>query len=272
MIKTSLKLENIKSIENDKYALLTQRAQMVSVIKEMRKKGYANTTGIAVSAKVLLEDGNEVILSDRSGTGFRRCEIDEKDLIVIDKNGDLLEAGEGRLAPVNTAIALEYYKQNPLARACVHCHSVYSQVFAIANIPILPFTLQGKLTGNVDSIYVDDRIEKAKLERSNQSSKIQVPSGLHSRVDVYYVMEQVGKKAATHLRPRNKEMQTHGLGINHFEHGIFVFGRNLNEAYENLERIEANAQALLLYFGSILEVKKAYKKLNSGKIKSLNEL
>jgi ribulose-5-phosphate 4-epimerase/fuculose-1-phosphate aldolase len=41
-------------------------------------------------------------------------------------------------------------------------------------------------------------------------------------------------------------MEKHGLGVNHFEHGIFVFGRNMGEAFDNLERAEANARALLL--------------------------
>jgi ribulose-5-phosphate 4-epimerase/fuculose-1-phosphate aldolase len=59
-------------------------------------------------------------------------------------------------------------------------------------------------------------------------------------------MEKVAQKIATTLKPRNLEMEKHGLAATHYQHGIFVFGRNINEAFDNLERIEANARAIIL--------------------------
>jgi len=40
-------------------------------------------------------------------------------------------------------------------------------------------------------------------------------------------------------------MERHGLAITHYQHGIFVFGRNIWEAFDNLERVEANARAII---------------------------
>jgi ribulose-5-phosphate 4-epimerase/fuculose-1-phosphate aldolase len=242
-----------------------ERKQMISVINAMWSLGLANTSGIAVSMR--LADGN--ILSDRSGTGFRRCEITEDYLIVVTPEGHLIEAGAGRLAPVNTVIALAYYKANPLAMACVHCHPLYSQLFAIANLSILPFTLQSKLTGEMPCVYVDDRAEKKRM--TLEGINVSVPTGIHSRPDVLFVMEQVGQKIVEVLTPRNAEMTKHGLAVNHYEHGGFWFGRDIDEAFENLVRIEANAKSLVTYFGSIVAVNAQYDRLLKGEIQSLNQ-
>ena len=242
-----------------------ERIQMIDVIKDMWELGLANSTGIAVSMR--LDDGT--VLTDRSGTGFRRCKISGDDLMVISLDGELLEAGEGRLAPVNTVIALAYFKANPLANACVHCHPLYSQLFAIANLPILPFTLQSKLTGIMPCIYVDDRAEKRRMVANEIT--VNVPTGIHSRPDVFFVMDQVGQKVVEVLTPRNNEMLEHGLAANHYEHGGFWFGRTIDEALENLIRMEANAKSLVTFFGSIPEVKKQYQRLWNGDITSLNQ-
>lgn len=49
-----------------------------------------------------------------------------------------------------------------------------------------------------------------------------------------------------YLEPRRKELEKHGLAVTHYQHGILVFGRSLGETFDNLERAEANARALLL--------------------------
>jgi ribulose-5-phosphate 4-epimerase/fuculose-1-phosphate aldolase len=186
-------------------------------------------------------------LVDQSGTGFRRCKIGTGDLLVIDTDCNLVSDapnGSLRKAPVNTAVHAEYYKTNPLARACIHSHAPYSQVFACLNLPITPFTLQSRIMGEVSCVFLED--DKLKKEFFEQNISLNVPTGLHSRSDVYYVMQQVAKKIAATLEPRNLEMEKHGLAATHYQHGIFVFGRNLNEAFDNLERIEANARAIIL--------------------------
>lgn len=184
---------------------------------------------------------------DQSGTGFRKCHVTTDDLLIIDENCELVEDAPNsarRKAPVNVVIHTEYYKANPLARVCVHCHAPYTQVFACRNLTIPPFTLQSKLMGEVPCEFLDDR--KLKAEYVKEKGALTVPSGLHSRDEVFYVMKKVAEEVVRLLFQRSAEMENHGLAVNHFEHGIFVFGRNMGEAFDNLERAEANARAILL--------------------------
>jgi ribulose-5-phosphate 4-epimerase/fuculose-1-phosphate aldolase len=221
------------------------REEMIQTLRYMWERGHANTTGVSISER--LEDRPGHILVDQSGTGFRKCDVTINDLLIIDEDCVLVEDapnGARRKAPVNVVIHTEYYKANPLARTCVHCHAPFTQVFACKNRTIPPFTLQAKLIGEVPCVFLDDM--KLKKEYADSGETIAVPSGLHTRDEVFYVMKKVAEEAVRLLSPRNAEMKKHGLGVNHFEHGIFVFGRNMGEAFDNLERAEANARALLL--------------------------
>lgn len=219
------------------------RSEIVDILRYMWDRGHANTTGVSISERA---DGDRIIV-DQSGTGFRRCKITENDLLVIDTDANLLEDapnGSHRRAPANVIIHTEYYKANPLARACVHCHAPYTQVFACENEEIVPYTLQSVIMGTIPCIPVDD--VRMKEEYKERGVSLRVPSGLHDRPEVFYVMREVAKQVVEILEPRKEEMKMHGLAVTHYQHGIFVFGRNLGEAYDNLERAEANARALLL--------------------------
>lgn len=219
------------------------RSEIVEILGYMWDRGHANTTGVSISERA---DGDRIIV-DQSGTGFRRCKITEDDLLVIDIEGNLLEDapnGSHRRAPANVVIHTEYYKSNPLARACVHCHAPYTQVFSCEKKDIHPYTLQSMIMGVIPCVVVDDG--KLKSEFHHKKISLSVPSGLHDRPDVFYVMREAAKSVVNILTPRNDEMKIHGLAVTHYQHGIFVFGRNLGESFDNLERAEANARAILL--------------------------
>jgi len=218
------------------------RSEMVDILKCMWDRGHANTTGVSISERL-----GERIIVDQSGTGFRRCRITINDLLVINEACHLVEDapnGSFRRAPTNVIIHTEYYKENLLAQACIHCHAPYTQVFACESRDIPPYTLQSKIMGEIPCIQVDDGALKEQFRQSQKS--LIVPSGLHQRPDVFYVMSQVARKTIETLRPRNEEMKSHGLAVTHYQHGIFVWGRSLAEAFDNLERAEANARAIIL--------------------------
>lgn len=210
------------------------RAKIVEILGDLWDRGHANTTGVSISCK--LDDGN--ILVDQTGTGFRKCRVTEEDLLIMDLDCNLVEVAPGspeRKAPVNTAIHAAYYKSNPLVQACIHCHAPYSQVFACLNRSITPFTLQSNIMGEVPCVNVDDADLKA--EYVELATVVTVPSGLHARPDVYSVMQKVAEKTVEVLQGREQELLKHGLAVTHFKHGVFVFARNLDEAFDNLERI-----------------------------------
>lgn len=207
--------------------------------------GLSDSTGFSISARI---PDTDAILVDKSGTGFRRNKITPEDLIMYDVSGNLLFQSSNtenpRLAPVNTVIHLAGYKANKNLMGCIHWHDPYIIAFAGQGKDIPPFTLQSKLIGTVRCISVDDRKEKALFEQSGEI--VEIPSGIHSRPDVLWVMNKVGDEAAKIIKEQGDELEKHGIVISHLEHGLFAWGRSVEEAFENAYRARRNAQALLL--------------------------
>ena len=201
----------------------------------------SDSTGFSISCKI----NDNIIMTDKTGTGFRHNNIKPMDLMLIDLNGNFLfspDDNDVRKAPVNVVIHLEGYKSSD-AIACIHWHDPYTNAFSCLKKTIQPFTLQSKLIGDVDCVFVDDRKEKS--EHQTKISNVLVPSGLHSRKDVYFVMKKVGKKVGKILQQRNSEFEKHGIVVTHFEHGLFSFGRSLDEAFDNGYRSVRNAQTII---------------------------
>jgi ribulose-5-phosphate 4-epimerase/fuculose-1-phosphate aldolase len=215
------------------------------ITRECWDLGLSDSTGFSISARV---PGTNAILVDKSGTGFRRNRITPTDLILYDENGNLLYQPIGsdnpRLAPVNTVIHLAGYKSNSNLTGCIHWHDPYIIAFAGKGLPIEPYTLQSKLIGTVECIIVDDREEKKIFEESGV--ELSIPTGIHTRPDVLWVMQKVGEKAAEIITKKGAELEKHGIVISHFEHGLFGWGRSVEEAFENAYRARRNAQARLL--------------------------
>ena len=210
------------------------------IAHECWRLGLSDTTGFSISCRV----EEDIILTDKTGTGFRRNKISPQDLVLIDLDANFLYVPQedGRMAPVNVVIHLEGFKSSD-ARACVHWHDPYTNAFTCLASDIHPFTLQSKLIGTVECIIVDDYKEK---ERNDEKyRRLIVPSGLHCRQDVYGVMRDVGTGVGEVLSRRNDEFAQHGIVVTHFEHGLFAFGRNLWEAFDNGYRSVRNAQTII---------------------------
>lgn len=210
--------------------------------RECWERGLSDSTGFSISQII---PGTDYILVDKSGTGFRRNKIQPTDLLLINREGGLLyqpNAENPRVAPVNVAIHLEGYKVSD-AQGCIHWHDPYTNAFSCYKKTIHPLTLQSKLMGDIPCVVVDDREQKKKALEENIS--IEVPTGLHPRPDVYFVMKQVGEKVGEILKERNEEFQQHGIAVTHYEHGLFAFGRSVEEAFENGYRAVRNAQTII---------------------------
>jgi ribulose-5-phosphate 4-epimerase/fuculose-1-phosphate aldolase len=210
--------------------------------RECWERGLSDSTGFSISQVI---PDTDYILVDKSGTGFRRNRITPYDLLLINREGELVYQPNNenpRKAPVNVAVHLEGYKASD-ARGCIHWHDPFTNAFACYGKTIHPLTLQSKLIGDVSCIIIDDREQKNTAREQN--IVLPVPSGLHARPDVYFVMEQVGQKVASVLKQRNTELQKHGIVITHYEHGLFSFGRTVEEAFENGYRAVRNAQTIV---------------------------
>ena len=214
-----------QSAEVQKYAHI-----ICDLAKECWERNLSDSTGFSISQRL---PGTNIVITDKSGTGFRRNKIDSDDLILVDIEGNLLyqpSIANPRLSPVNVIIHLEGYK-NSDALGCIHWHDPFTNAFACYGKTIYPLTLQSKLIGDVPCVIIDDREEKKKMQEKKINPR--VPSGLHARPDVYFVMKQVGDEVGKILAQRNNEFKRHGIVIMHYEHGLFAFGRSIEEAFEN---------------------------------------
>jgi len=210
--------------------------------RECWERGISDSTGFSIS-QIIPE--TDFILVDKSGTGFRRNKIQPSDLLLISREGELLyqpNFENPRLAPVNVAVHLEGYKASD-AQGCIHWHDPFTNSFSTYGKTIHPLTLQSKLIGDVPCVIVDDREQKKQV--ISRGLPVHVPSGLHARPDVYFVMKQVGESVGAILSSRNGEFKRHGIVVTHYEHGLFSFGRSVEEAFENGYRAFRNAQTII---------------------------
>ena len=53
------------------------------------------------------------------------------------------------------------------------------------------------------------------------------------------------------LKRRNNEFTRHGIVVTHYEHGLFAFGRSVEEAFDNAYRSVRNAQTII--FSRLIE-------------------
>lgn len=214
------------------------------IARESWQLGLSDSTGFSISARI---PDSSAILVDKSGTGFRRNKITPEDLLLYDINGDLLyqsvKSTNNRLAPVNTVIHLGGYKASDHLMGCIHWHDPFTIAFASQKMIIPPFSLQSKLIGEVPCIYINDRIEKERY--STEAPDLRVPTGIHARPEVLYVMNQVADAAIQFIRSKGSELEKHGIVITHYEHGLFSWGRSVDEAFENAYRSYRNAQAII---------------------------
>ena len=204
--------------------------------------GLSDSTGFSISQII---PGTDMILVDKSGTGFRRNKIEPNDLLLINREGELLyqpSTNNPHMAPVNVVIHLSGYARSR-AEGCIHWHDPYTNAFSCYGKTIHPLTLQSKLIGDIPCVLLDDRKEKEKLK--NLHDEIKVPSGFHVRPDVYFVMKQVGDAVGDILDEREKEFDRHGIVVTHYEHGLFSFGRSVEEAFENAYRSVRNAKTII---------------------------
>jgi len=200
----------------------------------------SDSSGFSISHRI----NNRIIISNKTGTGFRQNNIHPEDLILIDLNARFIycpKPSDPKKAPTNIIIHIEGYNKSD-AKSCIHWHDPFTNAFSCLGLSIEPFTLQAKLIGEVECILIDDYEEKKNVE---EVATISVPSGLHCRKDVYAIMKKVGEKAGEILQRRNEELKNHGIVVTHFEHGLFSFGRNLNETFDNGYRSVRNAQAII---------------------------
>ncbi|MEZ4670328.1 MAG: class II aldolase/adducin family protein [Anaerolineae bacterium] len=122
-------------------ALITQeielREQICSVGKELHRSQLVDGTAGNISVRL---DDNRFLITP---SGLRKGYMKPNQLIVIDKNGTVLESSDNtkRKPSSETPMHLEVYKHRPDVHAVIHAHPTYAVALTIAGIPMQKYTI-----------------------------------------------------------------------------------------------------------------------------------
>jgi L-fuculose-phosphate aldolase len=106
------------------------KAAVLAVAKDMLRRGLVEGTAGNISARQ--EDGNLVITP--SSIDYRDMTLD--DLVVVDPNGEVLHAADGRSPSTEVQLHLACYKAFDDIGSVIHSHPIWATMFAIAHQPI----------------------------------------------------------------------------------------------------------------------------------------
>jgi L-fuculose-phosphate aldolase len=105
-------------------------AAVLAAAKDMLRRGLVEGTAGNISAR--REDGNLVI----TPSSVDYAEMELQDLVLVDPDGAVLEAKEGRFPSTEMKLHLACYRAFDDIGSVIHSHPVWATMFAIAHQPI----------------------------------------------------------------------------------------------------------------------------------------
>ena len=111
------------------------RKEIVMVCNRIWQLGFVAANDGNISVR--LEDGNFIT----TPTGVSKSFVTEDMLVLVDKNGKVLQAKEGYKPSSEFPMHLKCYSDRPDVNAVVHAHPPTATGFAIARIPLDKYTM-----------------------------------------------------------------------------------------------------------------------------------
>jgi L-fuculose-phosphate aldolase len=185
---------------------------MVEIAHLLYERRLTNSAGGNISCRV----GDAIYITPRYLGSKRRWRLTEDSILVFDRD---LAIVEGDAANVSRESRLHFacYQNFAAVHSVIHAHPQYLTVFASTGEPLLPVNQYTEKFGTVEIVP-------------------NIPS--HS--------QELADAVVGVLAPRSAALEKNGLGVILGWHGVAVVGRDLDDAYDTLERLEWSAQTLLL--------------------------
>jgi ribulose-5-phosphate 4-epimerase/fuculose-1-phosphate aldolase len=218
----------------------TSRIAMAKEIVMLNQAGLLDQLGGSIASR--LPDGN--ILITPTTASFRRWNIQLSELVVATPDGELVES-DGYKAAAAAPIFLTLFRQYPAIGAIAHSHCLYSLIYASCGLNIPPCTNGADVIGEVVCIHPEERDQVVK-ERALRLPSPHIPSAFVQRPEIFAVNAALADIIVHRMAERIHELERHGLAFTIFRHGLFTMGRHLQEACENIFRIERSAQVSIL--------------------------
>lgn len=217
----------------------SQRQHMVKAMADLKAADVLNNAGGAISVR---PEPNHVVIST-SGSASRGWNITAADHIVLDLTGDIIEQTAG-LGVAGTPLHLAIYQNMPDAGAVLHAHAPYSLAFASLGQDVPSVTNRADLLGPIPCLSADDSAIKAEY-RANPTP-VRLPAGVPQRPEVYLVNMATEPQLKELIANRGGEVGPNGMAFTLYRHGAVVVGRDINQVFDLLLRVEESARTAIL--------------------------
>jgi L-fuculose-phosphate aldolase len=184
------------------------RRQIADLARLIYDRRLTDSAGGNLSQRAA--DGN-LYMTPRYCGSRRQWQLNPEDVVCVSPQGELL-SGDGELSR-ETQMHLAIYAQFPECGGVCHAHPYHILVFASAERPLPPTSEQTDKYGTIPLA----RFAKA-----------------HSGDLAQSVVEA--------LLPQREKLQKHAIACLLRRHGITIAGRDLNDAYDALERLDGSAK------------------------------
>jgi L-fuculose-phosphate aldolase len=185
---------------------------MVEIAHLLYARRLTNAAGGNVSCRV----GDRIYITPRYLGSKHRWQLRQEMVLVYDSDFHLLEGDPARLSREGR-MHFGCYQHFPQINSVIHAHPQYLTVFVSAGEPVPPVNQYTEKFGMMEVVP-------------------NLPS--HS--------QDLADAVVAALRPRSDVLSKNGLGLILAWHGVVVVGRDLDDAYDTLERLEWSAQTVLL--------------------------
>ena len=194
------------SVPNDPRPLMVEIAQL------MYSRFLTNSAGGNISCRV----ADRIYITPRRLGSTNRWQLREEMVLVFDADLNPME-GDAALVSRESAMHFACYRHFPEINGVIHAHARHLSVFAAAGEPVVPTNEYTEKFGTVEVVR---------------------PLPSHSA--------ELANAVVDIIHPRREALQRNGLGLILAWHGAVAVGRDLADAYDTLDRLEASAHTLLM--------------------------
>ncbi|HUV52266.1 MAG TPA: class II aldolase/adducin family protein [Dehalococcoidia bacterium] len=181
----------------------SEKKTVLEAAQRMSQRGFVVGTAGNVSMRLNDLDGRQLMVITPTGKHYDSTSV--ADMVVVDFKGNVIE---GQHTPsVETMMHVEVYKTRKKVNAVIHSHPVFSSAIAVAGLEIPPI-VDDQIT------YLGGGIKVADYALSGSQDMVQ--------------------NVISALGPRNAVLMSN--------HGALCVGRDMREAFTNLEMLEKTAK------------------------------
>jgi L-fuculose-phosphate aldolase len=184
---------------------------MVEIAHLLYTRNLTNSAGGNISCRV----GDRIYVTPRRLGSVHRWQLTEEMVLVFDGDGNPI-SGDPEQVSREAQMHFACYRHIPEVNGVIHAHARYLSVFAATGEPLVPTNEYTEKFGVVEVVP---------------------PLPSHSR--------DLADAVVAKLLARRDTLKANGLGLILAWHGTVTVGKDLADAYDVLDRLEASAHTLL---------------------------